>query len=197
MTRLEEHNLWGTIQKGNVRAFEQLFHLYWESLYHNVYWRICDESIAKDIVQELFSHLWEKREQISINETVEGYLRIMARNKVLNYFKSEAIRKKHMGAAGYRPEESVNTTEEILALKEVNSQYQGAIARLPEKMRQIYLLSAEEGRSIEEIARQLTLAPQTVKNQLTAAAKKIRIDLAPLLKSENASIQRFALFFCV
>jgi RNA polymerase sigma-70 factor (family 1) len=175
-------HLWGLIQADNANAFEQLYELYWDALYNTVYWRVCDEDIAKDIVQDLFITLWEKRKSILIHETLEGYLKVMARNKVLNHFKAAATRQKHSQSAGHLITE-VNSTEDLLIAKEVNRYYQAAIRRLPEKMREIYLLNKEKGLSIDEIADQLSLSAQTVKNQLTSAAKKIRAELEPLLNN--------------
>ncbi|AOM80103.1 RNA polymerase sigma factor [Pedobacter steynii] len=191
-----EH-LWHLVQKGDATAFGDIYDLHWETIYHTIYWRVCDEDIAKDLLQDIFISLWEKRESILITGSIEAYLRVMARNRVINHFKSESIRQGHTNAAGYHLPSSTYSTEELLAAKEMNEHYQRSITQLPEKMREIYILSREKGLDIEQISLHLSLSPQTVKNQLTAATKKIRAVLAPFMQNPDTDSRRFAIFFFV
>jgi RNA polymerase sigma-70 factor (family 1) len=171
--------LWELARNGNVKAFGELYDRYWQQLYTTVYWRICDEDITKDIVQDIFVTIWEKRMSIHIESSLQGYLKVTARHKVLNYFKSEETRTKHqVNAAALQPD-TVDSTE-ILAAKELASTYQKEIELLPLKMREVFLLSREDNMTIEEISTHLSLSPQTVKNQLTSALKKIRLRLEGL-----------------
>jgi RNA polymerase sigma-70 factor (ECF subfamily) len=171
--------LWELARNGNVKAFGELYDRYWQQLYTTVYWRICDEDITKDIVQDIFVTIWEKRASIHIESSLQGYLKVTARHKVLNYFKSEETRTKHqLNAAALQPD-MVDSTE-ILAAKELASTYQKEIDLLPIKMREVFLLSREDNMTIEEISTHLSLSPQTVKNQLTSALKKIRLRLEGL-----------------
>lgn len=195
MTQQGVDHLWRLIQADDTSAFEQLYERYWNVLYNTVYWRVCDEDIAKDIVQDLFITLWEKRKSIIINETLEGYLKVMARNKVLNHFKAAAIRQKHSQSAGHLITE-INNTEDLVIANNINKYYHAAIGRLPEKMREIYILNKEKGLSIDEIADQLSLSVQTVKNQLTSAAKKIRAELEPLLDNPTFATGGSLLLLC-
>lgn len=186
-------DLWRSVQSGDVAAFNTLYDKHWEAIYHTIYWRVCDEDIAKDILQEVFIALWEKRAAIQIKDTVEGYLRTMAKNKIISFFRADSVRKGHTRSAGNHLPTASDTTSELLAGKEVRKHYEEAVSRLPDKMREIYLLNREQGNTIEQVSVQLSLSPQTVKNQLTAATKKIRLALAPLLTDSNASVRRLSL----
>jgi RNA polymerase sigma-70 factor (family 1) len=174
-------HLWRLVKDGDTKAFSELYEKYWLLLYNAVYWRVCSEDAAKDIIQNVFISLWEKRSAIDIRENVEGYLKVAAKHSVLNYFKAEETRAKHYKHAVAAFTEGVNIIEETIRDKELNNIYREEIARLPEKMREIFVLSRQQGLTAEQIAVQLDLSPQTVKNQLTSALKKMRIRFGPYL----------------
>lgn len=171
--------LWDLIQNNDsATAFAELFDRYWEQLYNIVYWRVCDEQVSKDIVQDIFITIWVKRAFIHIEHSLEAYLKVAARNKVLNYFKSEAARNKHSNVAANFVTPQVHTPVEIIAAKDLSASFEAEVAHLPAKMREIFILNKEQGLTIEAIAYRLSLSRQTVKNQLTSASKKVRAGIA-------------------
>lgn len=97
---------------------------------------------------------------------------------MLNFFKAEETRARHYNQAGKTYTTETNSTAETVAAKELTGIYQEEIALLPEKMREIFMLSRQDGLSIEQIATQLSLSPQTVKNQITSALKKMKTRFA-------------------
>jgi RNA polymerase sigma-70 factor (family 1) len=171
--------LWDLIQnKDSAKAFAQLYDRYWEQLYNIVYWRVCDEQVSKDIIQDVFITIWVKRTFIHIEHSLEAYLKVATRNKVLNYFKSEAARIKHSNVAAGFAAPQVQTPVEIIAAKDLSASFKAEVAHLPAKMREIFILNKEHGLTIEAIAYRLSLSRQTVKNQLTSASKKVRAGIA-------------------
>ncbi|WP_212005312.1 RNA polymerase sigma factor [Chitinophaga sp. HK235] len=173
--------LWQLVRKGNLQAFGEIYERYWETLYESAYWRLYDKAAAKDIVQEVFIYCWQKREQIQISESVEAYLRVAVRFKILNHLKSEQAREKYCLLAGRELPEITHSTEESIAGADLQASYQRELQRLPEKMRQLFIDSRDHGLSIREIAEKHALSEQTVKNQLSAALKKLREGLGNFL----------------
>src|SRR6218665_2871097 len=149
-----QQETWRQIKAGDSRAFAHIYDVLWEKIYNSVYWHVCDEDIAKDIVQDVFIDLWRKKEALDISDTIEGYLIIMARNKVLNHFRSETRRKLHTSSFGksQSTESSPNTVDHNMAYKETYKLYINAIATLPGKMQEIYKLNKNEDLSTEEIS---------------------------------------------
>jgi RNA polymerase sigma factor (sigma-70 family) len=186
-------DLWLAVQQGDTVAFNELYNENWESVYHTIYWRVCDEDIAKDLLQEVFIALWEKKETLHINTTIEGYLKVMARHQVIRYFRSETVRSTHHQSAHYHTAYEKDTVSEALLEKEILHKYQQEVNLLSPKMRDIYLLNRDKGLSIEKIAANLDLSTQTVKNQLTAANKKIKLALQPYLENKNTITRRISL----
>lgn len=174
---MSQRSLWDKVSKGDQHAFTKCFDQYWEALYHAAFWRVCDEELAKDLVHDVFITLWDKRSDIVINDSLIGYLHRMLRNRIINHFKVEGIRQNHHQGSSYTSQADVPTPETETLWKESIQRYKAAIANLPEKMREIFLLRHEEGSAISEVAERLGITTQTVKNQYTAAMKRIKHEL--------------------
>ncbi len=173
--------LWQLVRMGNLQAYGEIYERYWETLYESAYWRLYDKSAAKDIVQEVFIFCWQKREEIQITQSVEAYLRVAVRFKVLNHLKSEQAREKYRLLAGRELPEITHSTEESIAGADLQATYHRELQRLPEKMRQLFIDSRDHGLSIREIAEKHALSEQTVKNQLSTALKKLKAGLGNYL----------------
>jgi RNA polymerase sigma-70 factor (ECF subfamily) len=169
-----DHERWELVRNGDVAAFGELYERYWETLFETAYWRLYDKSAAKDIVQEVFIYCWQKREQIAINGSIEAYLRAAVRFKVLNYLKAERAREKYELSAGRAIPVINYPIHEYISEADLRASYYRELARLPDKMREVFSDSRDLGLSIEEIARKRAISPQTVKNQLSNALKKLR-----------------------
>lgn len=174
LQHIPDNELWLIIIGGDVAAYAELYERYWETLFETAYWHLYDKAAAKDIVQEVFVYCWQKRAQIQINESVAAYFRAAVRFKVLNYLKSESAREKYQLRAGRAvPVISYNTNDHM-AMADLQASYHRELERLPDKMREVFMDSRHHGLSIEEIAQKRAISPQTVKNQLSAALKKLR-----------------------
>lgn len=174
---MSQLSLWNNVSKGDRNAFTKCFDQYWETLYHAAFWRVCDEELAKDLVQEVFITLWDKRSDIVITDSLPGYLHRMLRNRIINHFKAENIRQNHHQGSSYTNHADASTPETEALWKESIQRYEAAVANLPEKMRKIFLLRHEEGAAIFDVAERLGITVQTVKNQYTAAVKRIKREL--------------------
>ncbi|RPD39998.1 RNA polymerase sigma factor [Chitinophaga barathri] len=174
LKNIPDTDLWQLAREGNVHAYGELYERHWEALYEAAFWRLYDKDAAKDIVQEVFIYCWRKREQIAINESVAAYLRAAVRFKVLNYLKSEDAREKYRLLAGRELPQITHSTEESMAGADLRASYRRELERLPEKMREVFIDSRDHGLSIQQIAEKRSISPQTVKNQLSGALKKLR-----------------------
>lgn len=192
MNTLSDLELWFLIKQGDSVAFGLLYNRYWEKLYTLCYWHLMDQEGAKDIVQELFVHLWAQKEELNIETTMEGYLKVAARNRIFNHIRSITTKRRHLNTIAKDYEDAGYTTDEQNRERELRRLYTDEIQKLPEKMKEIFTLNKEEGLSITELAQKLSLSEQTVKNQLSTALKRIRSGLEhyykPLLILTGLSI---------
>jgi RNA polymerase sigma-70 factor (ECF subfamily) len=155
-------------------AFEQLYERHWFQLYKSALYLLRDIDASKDIVQDIFIWLWENRATLSINN-VKAYLKAAVRFKVANYIRSGNIRESIFDELAKTPPNSLLPTgDEITELKELQRVIHEAILQLPEKCREVYLMSKEDGLSNREIAERLGISVKTVEAQMTIALKRLR-----------------------
>ncbi|GEM_PF-80656 len=165
-------------KKGDPKAFTYFFDLYWEGLYTTAFRHLQDEAPAKDLVQEVFIHIWEKRELLRTEYgSLKSYLYKSVKNKLLNYYAAERVRKQVLDRSVERMELFFNLDDHSLAkYKVLEAIVDDSVARLPKMMKSVFLLHYENY-SIRQIAQELNLAEQTVKNYLSEAKKLLRSEL--------------------
>ena len=159
---------------GDENAFRHLFEKYWNDLYKIAYRRLPSEEDVKDILQEVFISLWRNIKTITITDSIGGYLNITLKNKIFNFYEKDRVKFRILMS---QPFSSIQSEDEIyssLQTKELRVVLNVIIERMPSKMKEIYLLSREEQLSNAEIVALLMLSPQTIKNQIHQALKRIR-----------------------
>ncbi|ATL45843.1 hypothetical protein COR50_00965 [Chitinophaga caeni] len=169
--------LWEQVTLGNEAAFAMLFERYWEVSLREALLKTGSEQDAMDCVQELFIKLWNNRAQISIQSSFKGYLLTALKHRVISYYRSKDAREHLASSVANLPggEDSVNHSHHVLQAKEVAVLIESEVSRMPSKMQQVYRFSREGGLSSAQIAQQMGISEQTVKNQLTTALKRLKI----------------------
>lgn len=158
----------------NEQAFDALYTRHWFHLYQSAFYLLRDSSASKDVVQEVFISLWNKENSSDI-KNLKAYLRAAVRFKVANYIRAGNIRNSFFDQIENLPKNTGSpTADELLEVKELQRVIKDTIDQLPEKCREVYRLSKEEGLSNKEIAQRLGISFKTVENQMTIAMKRIR-----------------------
>ncbi len=129
---------------------------------------------AEEITQELFIKLWNKRETLDSVLNMEHYIFTMARNRTLNYIKKAARNDQLMEELKQRMTMARNDVEDRLIGRDYEQMVEEALSQLSPKRRLVFRLSRYQGKKLEEIAGQLDLSRNTVKNHLAAALKFVR-----------------------
>ena len=140
------------------------------------YARVRSEEVTREIVQDLFVSLWEKRSTLFINHA-QSYLYTAVKNRVLNYLESQMIRRKHWDYYKQFIPERENTTENDVAMNELMEVIENEMNRLPEKSKRIFRLNRLEGHSVTEIANTLNLSEKAIQYHLTKSIKTMRLHL--------------------
>ena len=170
-----EQHLLSALRFGNEAAFRQIFDRQYPLLLSDIYRLIPDEGTCKDLAQELFVDLWNKREQLDIHTSLRAYLRRAAVNKALNYIK--ATRRIQLDDAedlGHLPDLSESDVQKQEQQDTLEDALHTAIDALPEKCRLVFNLSRFEQLSHREIAEKLGISVKTIENQITKAMKMLR-----------------------
>ncbi|BAV06952.1 RNA polymerase ECF-type sigma factor [Filimonas lacunae] len=162
---------------GSREAFKAIYDKYWPDLFQAAYKRTRNADDARDLVQELFIALWDNPDRLLQETDLGGYLFVALRNRIFNYFEKQTVRLNYLMAQPFKPVESEDAIFSTIRTREIKACVAAAVAAMPPRMKEIYILSREQQLSIAEIAGLLGIAPQTVKNQLHTALEKIRTHL--------------------
>jgi RNA polymerase sigma-70 factor (ECF subfamily) len=174
INREEEIEIQHRMNAGDGAALELLFHRYYNDLCRYLIVFLKDENVAKDIVQDLFLHMWENHVDINFKKSVESYLYQACRYNALMYLRNENRHVKSYEKIRYTStEESVDVSTEM-EVKELDRIINESIDLLPARCRQIFKLSRTRGLSYHEIAAQLGISVSAVDNQVNIAIKKIK-----------------------
>lgn len=176
---MTEGNFSSKINNGDVKAFEHVFRSHYSklTLFANKF--LNDVDIAEEIVSESLTDLWEKRESITFSSSVTSYLYKMVQNRALNYIKHQRIENEYVSYLIRNnlivecPEHECDPYEE----KELAQQIRRAIDALPERCREVFLLSRFQYLKNREIAERLNISQNTVERQITIALEKLRKSL--------------------
>lgn len=183
MEKAGEQELLSLIRSSDYAAFEELHRRYYKSLLTLAIKKIGDEDEAYDLLQDMFIELWEKREGFSIQNPLGNYLKNRLWFKLSGYFRSKGFKEKHFQnfSAFLKTEQDRMPYLDALEIREMDHQYElvmsvinRTIEEMPDKMREVFLMSRSNKYSILEIAEVLNISPKTVKNQINIAMNRIR-----------------------
>lgn len=174
----EESIFLSRFKNGDPKAFAYFFDFYWEELYTIAYRHVRDEALSKDIVQEMFIHLWERRSLLNSDyPTLRPYLFRALKNRILNHYATEKVRKQVLDQVLQRMEVFTDLNDSnparYIQLEEI---VDSSVSKLPKLVKAVYLMR-NENCSTKQIAQALNIAEQTVKNYLSDAKRILEKDL--------------------
>lgn len=157
-------------------SLRQLFDQQFEPLCRFLAYYTTDRMIIEEVVQCVFVKLWEDRDVLQI-ESVKTYLYTSARNRMYNYIRDEK-RRHTMLEQWVQSETEKNYGEDCFDIDEFSQRVQNAINNLPDKCRNIFVLSKKENLTYKQIAEHLNISVKTVETQMGIALRKIREQLS-------------------
>ena len=143
------------------------------------------EEEAENIVQDIFIEIWEKKIDISAISNVSGYLFLILKNKCIDYIRRKKTETKAISEIQKENEislklkfDSLQALDDMfLADPNIDNLIEQAISNLPEKCRQVFVMSRLDGKKQREIANELNISIHTVESQMSIAYKKLKEEL--------------------
>ncbi len=169
---MSDRDLLKAIRHGDTVAFRQVFDACYEGLCGYACTMLKDMDEAEDLVQSLFLKLWEKRNDISIEQTVRSYLFKAVYHQCLNQLEHRSVQIRHQQYKRYENQYAVQRPD--VFPEELEENIRQAIESLPEQCRIIFNMSRYEELKYAEIAARLGLSVNTVENQVSKALKILR-----------------------
>lgn len=175
-------------------TFKRLFDIYKIPLHDYTYNITKSHEAAEDITQEIFIRLWKKRAELHQIENIDYYIYRMARNESMDFFNKAALDSRLSNELKKRMTISVNNVSAQIDTKETMDIVQKGVSSLSPQRRLVYQLSRNHGLKLEEIAQELNLSVNTVKNHLIKALQQLREYLVQFNEG-NLVVLLFVLLF--
>ncbi len=175
---MKEEELIEQVKKGNNIAFAVLYDHYWQRVYNFTKLYITSSDSISEIVQDVFVKFWEARHLLDNNRKVEGFLFIITRNIIFNKTRSK-IREDMFKMTVLRSienEEPYNQEDRMVA-EDLKEYIDRLIAVLPERQREIFLMSREENMTYREIALRCGIGEKAVERHIHLTLKFLKKNL--------------------
>ena len=174
------------INRGERKAFREVFDEYFHALSAFGYNYVPDAHAVEDMVQEAFISFWEKRKDFTHINALKSFLYTSVRNKCLNHLKHQAVKNKHEAALVYELESDHNFSSHVIEEETFNQLY-AEIRDLPMAAQEIMFL-ALNGLKNQEIADELEISVNTVKTQKKISYSKLKERLGPIMQAVLLSL---------
>ncbi|RAV28425.1 RNA polymerase sigma factor [Sinomicrobium soli] len=161
------------LREGNEQAFRKLFDLYRQDVYAYSLSILKSPPHAEEIVQEVFLRVWLKREGLNPELSLKSYIFTITRNLTLNLLTKMANNKKLLEAIFYKSQAG-ETMDREFSEQDYAWLESRAMEKLPPRCRLVFQMSRNQGKSYEEIAREMGISVNTVKYQMSKAMGIIR-----------------------
>jgi RNA polymerase sigma-70 factor (ECF subfamily) len=169
------------LQGGDTAAFERVFESFYHRLYSFINQYVNDSEVAKNILQDVFLLLWEKKSILLDDSNLSAWLYTVSKNKALKYLRHKEYVTNHVEISLLRQNEnmlnasaldSIDTSE--FAFREIEKIIERTLNSLPEQVQEIFNLSRFENLKNKEIAEKLGISEKTVEANITKSLKLLR-----------------------
>lgn len=161
------------VRAGDRDAFERLFRAWYPRLASYAAGLTAQRDAAEDVVQEVFVAVWSRREALPDLDVLAGYLHRAVRNRSLNYLRQQRTAGRWL--AGQEPDPGVPAVaESALIGAETAHRIQRALAALPPRTREVFLLSRDQGLTYPAIAATLGISVKTVETLMGRGLRALR-----------------------
>jgi len=161
-------------QQNDELAFSELYSRHVRILVHTAIRKTGARSTAEDLVQEVFFKFWLGRNKFDIQKNAQAYLQGMLKYNIVNYYYQE--QKKQVFSIDDVESPANDETREYLDYNLLSELYEQSLLKLPEKCRQVFVLS-RKGYSLKEIALTLEISEKTVEAHISKALRILRIEM--------------------
>jgi RNA polymerase sigma-70 factor (ECF subfamily) len=167
-----DESLVALMKEGNQAAFTALYERYWKKMVVQAYMKVQRGEDAKEIVQDVFLDLWNRRSKLELEHSFHTYVAAAVKYRILRWLakeKNEQFKRSKLSVA-----DNDSTTQEWLDFQHLRQELEKAVQQLPDKCQLVFRLSREAGLSDKEIAQELQISPKTVETHLSRALKSLR-----------------------
>ena len=176
-------SLMDEIRGGSEPALGQLMDLCWPELVRYAASQLGDDDLARDVAQEAFIQVWERRRGWRPRGSARVYLYRIVRHLVIDEKRRRAVRRRwrdRQGRDDAMRGGQAATPADMLDARLLADRFRASVASLPDRRREVFELVFQRGLSHAEAAAVMNVSAQTVANQMSAALRTVRGAVAPV-----------------
>ncbi len=169
--------------------FSRVYSIYFPKLVRFAREFVLSTEDAENIIQDIFIYLWEHQEILGSLSNLNAFLFVLVKNRCIDFIRQkklverkreefEMVMDKELQLKMYALQQF---DENALSADDIEVILNNAINSLPEKCREVFILSRMEGLKYREIAERLNISTKTVENQIITALRKLRVELKDYL----------------
>ena len=181
LSTAEERELVIRLIESDSVAFEKLYYQYVERAYGFAFHYLRNAAEAEEIVQEVFTKLWENKHYINPDLSFSGYLLTMVKNTVFNENRKKMYHRAYVSDVLKYLQTRMKDLEEKITYDDLMEHINKAIRNMPPKRQEIFRLCRMEGMSHKNISKSLGIAEKTVEAHMRLALRDLKSVLAPIL----------------
>lgn len=174
---LSDEELTSLLKEGDREAFTAIYDRYFWLLHTHAYKWLYNREEAWDVIHEIFLRLWEKREFLSLEHSLHGYLYTSVRNRIFNLLSRKRIESEYLTSLEGFINQGECMTDHLVRERQLAEMIEREIASMPPKMRKVFQLSRKKNLSHKEISETLDISEQTVRKHIQHALKILRFRL--------------------
>jgi len=178
---VEDQEILSRIKHNDKKSFEYIFHEYFHVLHEYANFYLGNSQLAEDIVQDVFLKIWDSRNRLVIHTSLKGYLFRSIHNNCIQYLRHKVVEQSHQVIHQAKLEEAVlmnrlffETGLTRLYENDIESLVNKAIDDLPEKTREIYVLSRHKYLKNSAIAKKFNVTEKSIEYHITKALDSLR-----------------------
>ncbi len=169
-----ERELLSRLRSGDEKAFEQFYKNYGRRIFGNILKMVKDQEIAQELLQDVFVKVWENRSVIDIDRSFKSYLFTISRNLVYNHLKRISLERQIEAYLSSNRSELYSHIEEDLFFEETEQAFKKAVADLPPKRQQIFIMCKIEGKSYEEVSALQDVSVSTINDHVVKGVRFVK-----------------------
>ena len=161
------------LRNGDEYAFDKLYQIYSLRIYRKLLKMVKVDVIAHELTQDVFVKVWTKRHLLDSNQSFRSYLFSIAQHLVYDTYRKISRDELLAKTVQLISTNAYTHTEEDIYYRETGEMIQKAIELLPPQQKRIFQACKIEGRSYDDIARELNISSSTVNNHIVKATKTV------------------------
>ena len=165
------------LKESDHKAYAVIYDRYKFLLYAHAYKKLQDREEARDVVQEVFITLWNKRDSVIAQSNLAGYLYTVLRNTILNLFARKEVRTRYTDSMAAHFTYDYSPTDHGIRSQQLATLIDREISALPARMQEVFVLSRKGHLNRKEISLQLGISEATVDRQIANALRILRARL--------------------